>query len=298
MRRRQLLTLGLGLSGVAATLTATPAAAGQGYPQPGIAPPAPSLTPIFTSVTTPLLVGGTLPSSTLTIRATSGAGAGSEAVVFQLGNGGSNEVMRLRPEVIDGQPTSIVDVKGNLLVQGPGDSVDQSTAIVVKAGFPGIDFYNTNYPTPVVQRRMQILNSDDSDTLEFNYFTGEGTTVQTGWQMDPANGIFRATAGAIEAKFGFVTLGTTGWEFIGFKASGGFLQNGSGKLNLVNASWTVGVGLDVATDSVLKIRTRAQSGYATVDALGYRVSGVPGASKAAGPVTSITVVNGLITAIS
>ncbi len=54
----------------------------------------------------------------------------------------------------------------------------------------------------------------------------------------------------------------------------------------------------MTTDAVLKVRTMAHGAYATVDALGYSVGGVAGASKGAGAVTSITVVNGLVTAIS
>jgi hypothetical protein len=71
-----------------------------------------------------------------------------------------------------------------------------------------------------------------------------------------------------------------------------------GKFNITNNAITQGFGFDTVTDAVCKVRTRAQTGYATVDALGYSVSGVAGASKAAGPVTSITVVNGIVTAIS
>lgn len=72
----------------------------------------------------------------------------------------------------------------------------------------------------------------------------------------------------------------------------------NGQVNLTNFAASAGAGLDVATDGVLKVRTRAQNAYAQVDALGYSVSGVAGASKAAGAVASITVVNGIVTAIS
>lgn len=57
------------------------------------------------------------------------------------------------------------------------------------------------------------------------------------------------------------------------------------------------VGITRRVAGVLKV-TNASSGYGTVDALAYQVSGVAGASKAAGPVTSITVVNGIVTACS
>lgn len=70
------------------------------------------------------------------------------------------------------------------------------------------------------------------------------------------------------------------------------------QVNLVNNAATTGVGVDVGTDAILKIRTRAQTGYATVDCLGLKASGVAGASFGPSAVASITVVNGIITAIS
>lgn len=47
----------------------------------------------------------------------------------------------------------------------------------------------------------------------------------------------------------------------------------NGQLNITNAAASAGVGFDVTTDSTLKVRTRAQSGYGTVDALAYNASG-------------------------
>lgn len=77
-----------------------------------------------------------------------------------------------------------------------------------------------------------------------------------------------------------------------------FLPWAVDQLIINNIAGTGGIGIDVGTDAVMKIRNRFHSVYATVDALGYSVGGVAGASKAAGPVTSITVVNGIVTAIS
>jgi len=71
-----------------------------------------------------------------------------------------------------------------------------------------------------------------------------------------------------------------------------------GQLNLTNTAGTAGAGFDFATDAILKVRTRAQSAYATVDALGYSVSGAAGVSFGPAAVASITVVNGIVTAIS
>ena len=95
--------------------------------------------------------------------------------------------------------------------------------------------------------------------------------------------------GVTMANGASLTFGNAGY-ITGNSVTGQFLWR--------NQAANAGVGVDVATDAVFKVRTRAHTGYATVDALGYSVSGVAGASKAAGPVTSITVVNGIVTAIS
>lgn len=71
-----------------------------------------------------------------------------------------------------------------------------------------------------------------------------------------------------------------------------------GQFDLLNDASTAGIGFDVTTDAVLKVRTRAQTGYATMDCLGLKASGAAGASYGPGIVTSITVVNGIVTACS
>ena len=50
---------------------------------------------IGTSVTTPVLIGGTGVASTLTLRSTSGVGAAGADIVFQVGNNGATEAMRI-----------------------------------------------------------------------------------------------------------------------------------------------------------------------------------------------------------
>lgn len=70
-----------------------------------------------------------------------------------------------------------------------------------------------------------------------------------------------------------------------------------GQVNLNNNAVSAGVGFDVATDAILKVRTRAQTAYATIDALAYQVSGVAGVSGTITAASTVTVVNGIITAI-
>jgi len=51
---------------------------------------------ITTSATVPLVIGGTGTTSTLTLRSTSGVGATGADIIFQTGNNGATEVMRLQ----------------------------------------------------------------------------------------------------------------------------------------------------------------------------------------------------------
>jgi hypothetical protein len=74
---------------------------------------------------------------------------------------------------------------------------------------------------------------------------------------------------------------------------------GAGQLNyFTTTAETTGVGIDVATDATLKIRTRAQTGYATTDTLGLKSSASAGASFGPSAVASLTTVNGIVTAAS
>lgn len=73
---------------------------------------------------------------------------------------------------------------------------------------------------------------------------------------------------------------------------------GSGLLTVQNPSASAGFGIDTTTDAVFKLRTRAQTGYATLDCLGLKSSGAAGASGTGTVLTALTVVNGIVTAIT
>lgn len=72
----------------------------------------------------------------------------------------------------------------------------------------------------------------------------------------------------------------------------------NGQVNMTLQNQTAGIGFDFITDAILKIRTRAQTGYATVDCLGLKASGVAGVSFGPAAIASITIVNGIVTAAS
>jgi hypothetical protein len=72
-----------------------------------------------------------------------------------------------------------------------------------------------------------------------------------------------------------------------------------GQLVLTTNAQTAGVGLDVGSgDAILRLRTRAHTGFATLDCLGLKASGAAGVSFGPAHPASITIVNGIVTACS
>ena len=61
----------------------------------GVAPAWSAAPVLTTSLTAPLLIGGTTTTSTLILRSTSGVGAAGADIIFQTGNNGATEVMRI-----------------------------------------------------------------------------------------------------------------------------------------------------------------------------------------------------------
>lgn len=147
----------------------------------------------------------------------------------------------------------------------------------------------------------------------------DGTTALPGiaFALEPSSGLQRSGAGDISLQ----VLGVSRLEASGtntavkapdggayFQVSTGAVQVNSASLSLANAgtpkfifsaatandaqavvtngAGAVGVGLDVSSDAVLKIRTRAQSAYASLDALALRIGGVLAISGTAPTITS------------
>lgn len=93
---------------------------------------------------------------------------------------------------------------------------------------------------------------------------------------------------------GNIWSGSTG--ILGFNSQSRLSSPADSQLNIANNANSAGIGFDVSTDSTLKIRTRAQSGYGTIDILGLKSSGSAGASCTITALTGLTVVNGIVTA--
>lgn len=123
-----------------------------------------------------------------------------------------------------------------------------------------------------------------------------GVGVAPAWSANPTISGFLVVTGDVQANHD-ITIANARFLYWGTRTL--FASPADGQLNVSNNAASAGVGLDVATDAVMKVRTRAQSAYAQVDALGYSTGGVAGVTTF-GPagVASITVKGGIITAIS
>jgi hypothetical protein len=173
-------------------------------------------------------------------------------------------------------------------------------------GTAGVGF---DFATDAVLKIRTRAQTGDATLQALRVLSANGTAAipalaaasdpTTGFFFGPAAGLIQVSmsgtasisfqAGSINASVGSgLRCSGTGAKLI-FTA-------GDGQINLQNNANTAGVGFDAATDNVFKIRTRAQTAYATVDALGYRASGVAGVSFGPAAPTSITVVNGIVTA--
>lgn len=100
---------------------------------------------ITTSATVPLVIGGTGTTSTLTLRSTSGVGAAGADIVFQVGNNGATEAIRILNSGNVGigvSPTQKLDVKGVFRISDSAAGRD----VLIAASTTGAvhRFYSTN----------------------------------------------------------------------------------------------------------------------------------------------------------
>jgi hypothetical protein len=103
--------------------------------------------PIFlTSITTPLIIGGTATTSTLTYRTTSGTGAAGADHIFQVGTNGATEAMRILNSGAIG--IGLTTPVGRLHLAAGTSTVPQlalnpSSAATFIAGVNGYMYYDT-----------------------------------------------------------------------------------------------------------------------------------------------------------
>jgi len=117
-------------------------------------------------------------------------------------------------------------------------------------------------------RNIPVNGASPSSILRF-IKSVHGAAETTPFQVTSAGAFTSLGSGTMSECF-VVATGR-----VGSTTNGTLAFIAAGQMNLVTGS--VGVGVDFATDTIFKVRTRAQTGYAAVDALSYRINGGAGA---------------------
>lgn len=190
--------------------------------------PAYSASPtITTSVTCPLLIGGTATSSTLTLQSTSGNGVAGADILFKSGNNGGTEIARARWDGTFGlfgigvTPTSFLHVNGAspASVAGTGTA---ATAVLTVLGPSGGSTSGTAGPTGGTGSNITLGSGAG----------GSANSGTSGTATGGAGGLFSATAGAGQntsvSNASVTGKGGTGGASSLTSGAGGTGQNSSG----------------------------------------------------------------------
>ncbi len=157
----------------------------------GVAPAWSASPTLTTSLTTPLFIGGTAVGSTLTFKSTSAVGT-TDAIIFQVGNNGGTESMRIidSGNVGIGQtvPTALLDIKGTAagaeMIIGPWAG---STA------YMAVGLANS-----VAATTYNFISSTTDTNLYLNRPTGKDIAFREANQGNINAVIFRGTTGFVE----------------------------------------------------------------------------------------------------
>lgn len=182
-------------------------------------------------------------------------------------------------------------ILSNSTASTAGVPVQQSPRIRLRSNVWNTTVTAANNTDDWIIESVPVSGTTPSGLLKFGSSLNGGAysypmTLTSGGDLTPTGDVNAQHIVAAPTKL-------LGWGTRSLLSSGA-----TGLVNITTNAQTAGVGFDVATDAVLKVRTRAQTGYATVDALAYQASGAAGVSYGPAGVTSITVVGGIITAIS
>ena len=166
----------------------------------------------------PKIIGGTTPTSTLTLQSTSGVGAGGDAIIFRVGNNGASEAMRVVSSGSNGFVGIGTSAPGNRLSVSSGSnqfciSYNSATKVVFDMASTGRFMFNLTGTTPYflfnggpVMANTFVGGTSPTSPISYKSTTAAGT--------DGADHIFQVgNNGATEAmrilNNGNVGIGTS-----------------------------------------------------------------------------------------
>ncbi len=117
----------------------------------GTSAPSWTASPTITSLTTPLVIGGTGTTSTLTLRSTSGVGATGADIILQVGNNGATEAMRVLNSGNVGIGTTTVTQKLQVAGNVGANGIAFPAVQVPSANANTLDYYEEGVWTPVMR---------------------------------------------------------------------------------------------------------------------------------------------------
>jgi hypothetical protein len=153
------------------------------------------VTPTFTtSATFPLHIGGTTTTSTLTLRSTSGVGATGADIIFQVGNNGATEAMRVLNSGNVGIGTNAPDARLHVLDTSAGGVVwnhfaNTSGAANATAAIsldPGNNGLNTR------DAQIRAINNG-SNQIAMSFFTANGAAPAEAMRIDASGNLLVGT---------------------------------------------------------------------------------------------------------
>lgn len=237
-------------------------------------------------------------SSVLDLTATNAGGAG----IF-VGNGG-NRVGAITISILDIGTDTPHEMGSSLALVNPR----AATALTAAQNPPPV-YYRSEVWNPAtlhsdIYEMMAEFNATNSTNGAAKWYFSNKSDMSdpfrfTNNEAFPQPAMFLRSNGELMIQGSLLTSGDVRiaqdhYVYGANRAQIGFLADGA--LTVSPYAATAGVVLDVNVADTVKVKNFANSGYGAVDAGSYKVGGVAGASKSAGPVTSITVVNGIVTA--
>src|SRR3990167_3728113 len=131
---------------------------------------------IGTSLTVPLVIGGTGTTSTLSLRSTSGVGAAGADIIFQVGNNGATEAMRILNSGNVGigttGPAANLEITGNAVISRAAIDTTDLAARTIIFGPRFNDASNVTVGFQQSATAKAAMNLGTSGYLSFDVFNG------------------------------------------------------------------------------------------------------------------------------